>query len=189
MKPCNCCVSEDTYTKSTKTCPDNSAATACKCENIPATNTTAAFYSCDCPNRFFFNQVVPRISLKNCSCFGTSQIKNCQCCTTEKDLVIVPKTCKSGESLISCKSCGNVMDSITKTLQYKCNCTTSSVMNSNVSVSLPNYSVNTTTCGCVNSENRATCDCCISNSIVERLRPVCSSDSTSEKCSCRNNSV
>lgn len=92
MKPCNCCVSETSYSKATQVCPSNSAPTACKCEWTNATNTSAAFYSCDCPNRFFFNQVTPKIKFSNqtCSCFGASKLQDCQCCTTEKDLVVLP---------------------------------------------------------------------------------------------------
>lgn len=111
------------------------------------------------------------------------------CCTTEKELVVLPTKCNAGESLLSCKACANVMNATTKKLQYTCNCTTGSLSNPSQQVTVNNFAVNTTSCGCVSTDTRSTCDCCVSNTFVQSSRPLCSADTTSEKCTCKNNNV
>lgn len=120
---------------------------------------------------------------QQCACFSNASISNCSCCTTEANLVVAPKSCNASEVFASCNRCANITDARTKKSTYICNCVGPHYLSNATTVLAQNVPVNTSTCGCVNFNGRATCDCCVSTSSFLTARPICPDEASSEKCS------
>jgi len=132
LRACNCCISADAPYPGRLQCPANRNATACRCTK---SNNTSNL-TCDCENRFFFNLTARNVQQNNksCACFsrGNATVQDCQCCTSETDLVPPRTTCAPQFSLAKCTQCANVTDPATRRASYQCNCTTSNSFNRNL---------------------------------------------------------
>jgi len=188
LRACNCCVSDAQYLANKQNCPIAKEAANCQCESVNGS------LSCDCPNRFFFNEVTTKIPLaaSSCACFPGSSISSrtpCTCCTGETDLVKPLKSCKNPEreTLVQCDQCANAV--VFGATKYVCNCYGNSLFDNKTPFQLESVETNPAQCSCVNTQGRNTCNCCLNNAQWANSKPACSSAQTTEKCQCRNNTV
>lgn len=181
---CQCCLPSEFVRKSLiapVSCPKDSIKETCTCTNSSATNNTAisaTTLKCNCqhPTSNVVYNELQYPSEGQCDCDNiTLGTKQCKCCVPyEVQVQQLQPVCSADSSINNCQCQGNSTKQVCSCVNAKNNLTFANLT-----------TVNPSSCYCnPTSQNLKTCNCCVSASQFQSLKPKCPAGKDSTDCKC-----